>query len=637
MTGAPTAGPAGTPTPDPKRAGPPPVTARSTAEVTPPTPDRVAPPAPDGAAPRTPDATAPSPPDLLAAVARHAVRRPAAVAVRGRGGALDYRGLHAAALATAAALRSAGVDPGDRVGLCLPRGPELVAGLLGAVAAGLVAVPLDPATPALPRRLWAADVDPATILVTPGTAADCADLDVPLTHLPPPPGPPDGDPSGGSAPSDAEVPRGEPDPAPAGPPGVDAGGARRGQAAVIIRSAGVEEEPRAVVVTRADLAGPAAWLAAALPPGTLDRVPLDAPVDSYLALTQLAAALTAGGTLLADDPAPEPTVRIGPPGRHAAASADGAGLVLLGGPVTGPVRRGPALPGTPAPWLAWGATETAGPALAGPLRADDPQALGPPRPGTTAYALDAALRPVPAGAVGRLYLGGSAVTRGYLGQPALTATRYPADPYAADPGARMLATDDLVRRGADGVLRWVGRLDQCPGVPDRPRPPVVAEAALRRHGDVADAAVVAAPDGRLVAAAVARTGAAPTVAGLRVHLAATVPAPLVPDALALLPDLPRLPTGRPHPRAILGAVARAGSAAPGLTDAERRVAGAWVSVLGHPADPGCNFFDAGGTSMGLIRLSAVLAREFHRPVDVIDLFRLPTIRAMAAHLTGADR
>ncbi|MFE0593172.1 AMP-binding protein [Micromonospora echinospora] len=558
----------------------------------------------------------------------HADRTPRALAVRAAAGCLNYGDLVSRAGAVAGLLRGRGVVAESPVGVCLPRSPELVAALLGVLWAGAVAVPLDPAAARMRLRLQAADAELVTVLATATTTECVASVGVPVTLV-------------DAAPAPATVP----------PPDWCAE-----RAAVLVHSAGVEEEPRPVVVTHGNLAGLVDWLADGWPADIFDAVRIDAPLDGHVALCQLLAPLAVGGTVLVDGPphggdavgrphsgaagddasggggAGVPSVRIGPP----APDGEAVALLLTGGPLT-------AVPAPTACWSAWSAAEVGGPALATACLGEDARALGEPRPDTTVHVLDEALRPVPVGTVGRLHLGGGAVTRGYHGQPSLTAERYLPDPFTATPGRRMVATDDLVRRDADGVLRWVGRVDECPRRDGEPIPPVEAQAALRRHPGVADAAVVCSPAGELVAAAVPVPGAGTTVDGLWSHLTGSLPARLRPDRVALLDALPLLPSGKVNRRALLGAVTRAertpatqvertSDRAEPVLAAERTVAQAWTAVLGRPVEADRNFFDAGGDSLLMIRLSGVLRRAFDRDVDVVDLFRLPTIRDMAAHL-----
>ncbi|SCL23137.1 Acyl-CoA synthetase (AMP-forming)/AMP-acid ligase II [Micromonospora pallida] len=611
-------------------------------------------------------------PGLLARVAAHADRTPRAVAVRAAAGCLEYGDLVARAGAIAGVLRGRGVVAESPVGICLPRSPELVAALLGVLWAGGTAVPLDPAAARMRLRLQALDAGLVTVLVTAATV-ECAAFDVPVTMV---------------------------DAMPATPVALPPPDWPADRAAVVVHSAGVEEEPRPVVVTHGNLAGLVDWLVDGWPTGTFAGVRVDAPLDGHLALCQFLAPLAVGGTALVDgdavlvdgdaalmdaagatavgstSTAAAPSVRIGLPAPVGEASpvGDTTALLVTGGPVTGPV------PSAVTCWSAWGAAETGGPVLAGTHRTDDPWALGAARADTTPYVLDDALRPVATGVVGRLHLGGGAVTRGYHGQPSLTAERYLPDPFAATPGQRMVATDDLVRRDADGVLRWVGRLDDCSRRDGEPAPPVEAQAALRRHPGIADAAVVGSPTGELVAAVVPASGElvaaevpAPGTAGLRSDLAGLLPARLRPDRVLVLDALPLLPSGKVNRRALLGAAARAervdraaqtgraaqdeptrqagrdeqagrtdrdrpaadgpGRAAQASGAAERAVAEAWTTVLRRRVEADRNFFDAGGDSLLMIRLSGLLRRAFDREVDVVDLFRLPTIRDMAAHLS----
>src|SRR6185369_18026071 len=158
---------------------------------------------------------------------------------------------------------------------------------------------------------------------------------------------------------------------------------------------------------------------------------------------------------------------------------------------------------------------------------------GWPVANATAYVVDAGLAPVAPGIAGELVLGGPGVARGYLGQPARTASRFVPDPFSGRPGARLYRTGDLARRRPDGSLEFLGRADDQVKVRGFRIELGEIEAALLRHPGIAAAAVLAPADGqdgrRLVGYAVAHPGAALEAADLRGFLGAELPAYMVPE------------------------------------------------------------------------------------------------------------
>src|SRR5262249_27206497 len=84
--------------------------------------------------------------------------------------------------------------------------------------------------------------------------------------------------------------------------------------------------------------------------------------------------------------------------------------------------------------------------------------IGRPVANVRAYVLDRGLRPVPIGAVGDLFVGGTGVARGYAGSPGQTAERFVPDPFSTEDGGRMYATGDRARWREDGALEFLGRL-----------------------------------------------------------------------------------------------------------------------------------------------------------------------------------
>jgi amino acid adenylation domain-containing protein len=292
-------------------------------------------------------------------------------------------------------------------------------------------------------------------------------------------------------------------------------------------------------------------------------------------------------------------------------------------------------------WNLYGPTEATVWSTAAPLAPGQaPVPVGRPLANTRAYVLDPRGRPLPAGVPGELWLGGAGVARGYRGRPALTAQRFAPDPFSPVPGARMYATGDRARLGADGALYCLGRLDQQVKVRGVRVEPGEVEAALRRHPAVRDAAVVlrepAPGDARLTA--YVESADPPPAAELRAHLRGWLPEAMLPSVFVPLAALPRTPNGKldraalPAPDA--GAVAsNAEPRVPPRGETERRLAAIWREVLGC-GEVGAHqsFFDLGGHSLLLPQVQARIRAGLGAELSVVDLLRHPTVAMLAERL-----
>ena len=256
--------------------------------------------------------------------------------------------------------------------------------------------------------------------------------------------------------------------------------------------------------------------------------------------------------------------------------------------------------------------------------------IGRPIAGSTAHVLDAAMQPVPDGVEGQLCTGGSGVALGYLGQPELSAEKFVPDPFAETPGARMYLTGDLVRRRPDGVLLFVGRLDRQAKINGHRVEFDEIELALRRQPTVRDAIVLLREDTPGRKRLVAYIAGSPD--GVMDGLRAALPEWSVPSALIVLPELPlnangKVDRSRLPPPASGPVLAPANQTEQALADIWRRVLG--VAEISRDA----NFFDLGGTSLQLIEAHAEIQRSLTPNVGLMDLFRDPSIGALAARLS----
>jgi amino acid adenylation domain-containing protein len=314
--------------------------------------------------------------------------------------------------------------------------------------------------------------------------------------------------------------------------------------------------------------------------------------------------------------------------------------LLCGGEALPPALAAELLPRCESVLNLYGPTETTIWSSVDRVFASEPITIGGPLSNSTLYILDQHLEPVPPGVAGELWIGGSGVTRGYHARPDLTLERYLPDPFSVVQGARIYRTGDLARQRADGRIECLGRVDQQVKLRGFRIEPGEIEAALLAHAGAREAVVVlhgASPDEQRLVAYVVPADVDATADAVREALRTRLPAYLIPSDVVLLHELPRTPNGKLD-RASLPSPMRAipnERITPPGSDAERVIAEIWSAVLNVPqVGVRDNFFDLGGHSLLMMRVRAQIAERLGVELPVVDLFRLPTIRAVAEHIAG---
>ncbi|QDL73985.1 hypothetical protein DNK48_36820 [Streptomyces malaysiensis subsp. malaysiensis] len=265
-------------------------------------------------------------------------------------------------------------------------------------------------------------------------------------------------------------------------------------------------------------------------------------------------------------------------------------------------------------------------------------------PDLCTYVLDERMNPVPEGIPGELYVGGPGVTRGYLGRPALVAWRFPPDPYAGSPGARLCRTGDLVRRRPGGRLEFLGRVDDQVMIRGHRVEPGEVEAALRAQPGVRTAGSadmcgrpVRGRGRQVCPGRVCRTGRGGPArsAGPRGFLARRLPGRMVPGACVVLGRLPRTANGEVDRAALpVAEVATAPSNAP-RSGAEAALSDIWADVLGlDEVGVHDDFLGLGGHSLLAVRITNRVRDERGFPLTVRGRFEHPTIEELGRLIGG---
>ena len=208
----------------------------------------------------------------------------------------------------------------------------------------------------------------------------------------------------------------------------------------------------------------------------------------------------------------------------------------------------------------------------------------------------------------------------------------------------MYRTGDLVRWRRDGVLDYLGRMDQQVKIRGFRIEPGEVEAVLAGHDGVSQAAVVLREDSpgekQLVAYLVADSGHRIEVDDLRQHLRHSLPDYMVPSAFVLMDALPFTPNGKLDKKALPPPEAEQVTERylPPRTELESAIARAWQKVLKvEKIGVHDNFFDRGGHSLLARLLQAKLAEALGQEVELVHVFQYSTIASFAQFVESSHR
>ncbi|HEY0807277.1 MAG TPA: amino acid adenylation domain-containing protein, partial [Pseudonocardiaceae bacterium] len=574
---------------------------------------------------------------LHARFARQAAARPDAVALRSRSGDISYGQLLARVNQLARQLRELGAGPEQPVGLLLRRGPRSVIAILAVLTAGAAYVPLDPAHPAERTAAVLADCG-ARIVISESAVRDGLPADGP--HV-------------------LDLDLAEPDGPDPGPPTELAAA---DNLAYVIYTSGSTGVPKGVLIEHRN--------ASAFIDGVQDLFDLDEH-DNFLQFASLGfdvsvfeifGALLSGAALyVADDDErrsldaldqiladqritvidlPPALMELLRPERYPLLRVAFVGGEAFSGELTTRWASGRQFHN------GYGPTETTVTVVdklcTGTWTTSPP--IGRALANHSALPLDTELRPVPAGVPGELAIAGAGVGRGYLGLPGLTADRFRPDPLGP-PGSRRYLTGDLVHWNRDGDLVFDGRIDRQ----------IKIRGVRIELGEV-EAALLAQPGVRQAVAVLTRNrGGEPVLFGyvvpdssadldpvrLRQAVSTVLPAPMVPAAIATLPELPLTASGkvdlRSLPRIDHDALARDGGDEAELSPLQRRVAQeVFLPLLDVTSvGPYDDFFSLGGSSLQAIRVIPKVRSVFGVEIPVADFFATPSVAGVAAAVSAA--
>jgi amino acid adenylation domain-containing protein len=581
---------------------------------------------------------------LHGAFERRARETPDAPAVIFEQTELSYADLDRRANQVASLLRSQGVAPGSIVGVCLPRGVEMVVALFGILKAGGAYMPIDPEFPEARIDYMLAQAGASHVLTTTPSFAAMSTHQVTAINL-------------DTLKDDGRRAKALP------PVMVDPGGV-----AYVIFTSGSTGRPKGVMVSHGAIHNRLQWMQAAYGLTPDDRVMQKTPFTFDVSVWEFFWPLSEGACLVVAEPnrhkesgylvdlvkARNVTCMHFVPTmlelflREDLSGCTSLNRIICSGEAltVDQCERLRALPGVRAHNL-YGPTEAAVDVTHWDCDQWRGQYLGVPigRPiaNTQIYILNEMMQPAPIGVPGELYIGGVNLALGYLNEPELTRSRFVANPFAKTSGERLYRTGDLARFRDDGVIEYLGRVDTQVKLRGVRIELGEVETVLRACPGVAEAVAVvrevAEHDQRLAAYVVAsRADQPPDVAALATELARTLPSYMIPSSITVLPRLPVTANGKLDYAGLPAPVeAKTGGRGGRASDIEREILAIWRNYLKvDQLDVEDDFFAMGGHSILATQAVNAVGAHLHLNVPVRLLFENPTVRRLVQALGALD-
>ncbi|WP_020617754.1 non-ribosomal peptide synthetase [Paenibacillus daejeonensis] len=620
---------------------------------------------------RGPEHALPESAQLYPLLAEQAQRTPDAVAIEdATGRSMTYAELHEQAGQWAERLRLADIGRGARVALLAGRSIDTVIAILAVLRSGAAYVPLDPGYPAARLAYMLAHSQPALVLAERTAWRSLASAEPHVYQ-------------GLVWAWDEKSGHGhELEVISANLEGADQGSVSSHEGVVetpddlayVLYTSGSTGRPKGVMVTQRGLVNYARWAAEAYSDGRPATMPLFTSLSFDLTVTSLFVPLLTGGSIIVCEDeedtgrllqhivaSPKVTIMKATPAhlalleRLSELSATSLRRIIVGGEqlYAAPVERLLASwPGELEICNEYGPTEavvgcTLFRVRAGtPLAGDDAVPIGVPIDNAVLYVLDEAGQPVPPLVQGELYIGGAGVAAGYLGAPELTEQRFVEDPYR--PGYHMYRTGDLVRRLPSGDLSYIGRTDDQVKVRGYRIELGEIERALTAHPDIREAVAALRPaDGenegaehqQVLAWYTSAAEQAIPPAEWRTLVAERLPVYMRPAHLIRVSEMPLTANGKLDKRALPSPERWSSAAAVDAprTPLESQLSTLWREQLGKDAGREEDFFALGGHSLRAMLLTARIRETLGVELPLSELFRAPTIAAMAAWIERAER